>query len=165
MIALKDNNFRNVYQSTQSPSKDYVNKSTILEAINLNDAILSAITKQLENKINNISKQYSWRDKFAFIKNIDCPLTEYKKIISTVEANVFKPFINNENHDTLGKAYKIFLKRAGKVDNKNIILTPDHIKNLMIKLARLNVDDVILYTRTGAGGFLMEAMNYLIQKA
>ena len=77
MIALKDNNFRNVYQSTQSPSKDYVNKSTILEAINLNDAILSAITKQLENKINNISKQYSWRDKFAFIKNIDCPLTAH----------------------------------------------------------------------------------------
>jgi hypothetical protein len=165
MIALKDNNFRNVYQSIQSPSKDDVNKSTILEAINLNDAILSAITKQLENKINNLSKQYSWRDKFAFIKNIDYPLTEYKKIISTVEANVFKPFINNEKHDILGKAYKIFLKRAGKVDNKNIILTPDHIKNLMIKLARLNVDDVILDTCTGTGGFLMEAMNDLIQKA
>lgn len=165
MIALKDNNFRNVYQNIQAPSKDDVNKSTILEAINLNDAILSAITKQLENKVNNLSKQYSWRDKFAFIKNIDYPLNEYKKIISTVETNVFKPFINNEKHDILGKAYKIFLKRAGKVDNKNIILTPDHIKNLMVKLARLNVDDVVLDTCTGTGGFLMEAMNDLIQQA
>ena len=165
MIALKDNNFRNLYQGIQAPSKDDVRKSTILQAVNLNESILSAITKQLENKINNLSKQYSWRDKFAFIKNIDYPLNDYKKIISIIENNVFKPFINNEKHDILGKAYKIFLKRAGKVDNKNIILTPDHIKNLMIQLARLNVDDVVLDTCTGTGGFLMEAMSDLIQKA
>ena len=61
----------------------------------------------------------------------------------------------------VGKAYKIFLSRAGKIDNKNIILTPDHIKNLMVKLANLNKDDVVLDTCMGTGGFLMEAMEFM----
>lgn len=64
--------------------------------------------------------------------------------------------------DILGKAYKIFLSRGGKVDNKNIILTPDHIKSLMVKLADLNLNDVVIDTCTGSGGFLMEAMETLI---
>ena len=50
-------------------------------------------------------------------------------------------------------------------DNKNIILTPDHIKSLMVKLARLNVDDVVLDTCTGSGGFLMESMETMIKMA
>jgi type I restriction enzyme M protein len=48
---------------------------------------------------------------------------------------------------------------------KNIILTPDHIKNLMVELSRLNIDDVVLDTCTGTGGFLMEAMEVLMQLA
>ena len=35
----------------------------------------------------------------------------------------------------------------------------------MVELARLNVNDVVLDTCTGTGGFLMEAMEVLIQKA
>ena len=71
----------------------------------------------------------------------------------------------DEKQDILGRAYKIFLSRAGKVDNKNIILTPDHIKRLMVDLARLSVDDVVLDTCSGSGGFLMEAMEQLIELA
>ena len=167
MIALKDNTFRNTYRNIQAPSKEEVStiKITILECHNLNNAILEAITRQLADKINNLSKGYSWKDRFSFIKNIDYSLLEYKKIITKIEKNIFKPFQNDEKQDILGKAYKIFLKRAGKIDNKNIILTPDHIKSLMVELARLNVNDVVLDTCTGTGGFLMEAMEVLIQKA
>src|SRR3712207_1403361 len=71
----------------------------------------------------------------------------------------------DEKQDILGRAYKIFLTKAGKIDNKNIILTPDHIKGLMIDLARLSLDDVVLDTCTGSGGFLMEAMEQLMDKA
>ena len=35
----------------------------------------------------------------------------------------------------------------------------------MVKLARLNVDDVVLDTCTGSGGFLMEAMETMINDA
>jgi len=167
MIALKDNTFRNTYKNIQAPSRAEVStiKVTILECHNLNNAILEAITRQLADKINNLSKGYSWKDRFSFIKNIDYSLLEYKKIITKIERNIFKPFQNDEKQDILGKAYKIFLKRAGKIDNKNIILTPDHMKSLMVELARLNVNDVVLDTCTGTGGFLMEAMEVLIKKA
>lgn len=167
MIALKDNTFRRSYNAIQAPSEEETKKATskILEAHNLNDSIVSAITRQLESKINNLSKEYNWKDKFSFIKTIDYPLLKYKKLIKQVEKNIFIPFENEEKQDILGRAYKIFLSKAGKVDNKNIILTPDHIKSLMVKLARLTVDDVVLDTCTGSGGFLMESMETMIALA
>lgn len=167
MIALKDNTFRATYRNIEKPSREETEQQqiTILEAHNLNKSVIEAITRQLEGKINNLSKEYSWRDKFSFIKNIDYSIIEYKKIISTIEDQVFKPFQNNEKLDILGRAYKIFLSRTGKIDNKNIILTPDHIKSLMVDLARLNTNDVIIDTCTGTGGFLMEAMQNMIVKA
>lgn len=167
MIALKDNTFRHTYKNIQAPSREEISavKVTVLESHNLNNAILDAITRQLADKINNLSKSYSWKDRFSFIKNIDYSLKEYKEIISKIEKNIFKPFQNDEKQDILAKAYRIFLKRAGKIDNKNIILTPDHIKSLMVELARINVDDVVVDTCTGTGGFLMEAMEKLISLA
>ncbi len=167
MIALKNNNFRSTYKNIQAPSKQEVasTKATVLEAHNLNKAILEAITTELESKINNLSKEFSWRDKFSFIKNVDYTIEEYKRIISIIEERIFYPFQNEEKQDILGRAYKIFLSRAGKVDNKNIILTPDHIKALMVRLARLSVNDVVLDTCAGSGGFLMEAMETMITLA
>lgn len=167
MIALKNNNFRSTYRNIQAPSKEDASstKVTVLESHYLNSAILDAISKELESKVNNLSKEFSWRDKFSFIKNVDYSLAEYKEIIRKIECEIFYPFQNEEKQDILGRAYKIFLSRAGKVDNKNIILTPDHIKALMVKLARLDVKDVVLDTCTGSGGFLMESMETLIDLA
>src|SRR3989338_989867 len=167
MIALTNSNFRSTYKGIQAPSREEITptKATILESHNLNKAIVDAISSQLESKINNLSKEYSWRDKFSFIKNIDYSLIEYKNIIETIETKIFQPYLNEEKQDILGKAYKIFLSRAGKIDNKNIILTPDHIKSLMVKLARLTKDDVVLDTCTGSGGFLMESMEMMTSLA
>lgn len=167
MIALTNNNFRNIYQNISAPSKEEIStvRVAVLEAHHLNRAIVDAITKQLESKINNLSKEYSWADKFSFIKNVDFPLGEYKAIIKKIEQKVYTPYTLDEKQDILGKAYKIFLSRAGQAENKNIILTPDHIKALMVKLARLSVSDVVLDTCTGSGGFLMEAMEKMINLA
>ena len=161
MIALNNNNFRSTYRNIQPEQHD----DSLPESHNLNKAILEAVTSELDGKINNLSKEFSWRDKFSFIKNIDYPLDEYKEIIEIIESKIFHPFHNEEKQDILGRAYKIFLSRAGKVDNRNIILTPDHIKTLMIKLARLSADDVVLDTCTGSGGFLMGAMETMIKLA
>ena len=117
MIALKDQTFRNSYKTIQAPSVEETKKaaSKILEAHILNDNIVSAITRQLESKINNLSKEYNWKDKFSFIKTIDYPLIRYKKLIKQIEENIFIPFENEEKQDILGRAYKIFLSKAGKV--------------------------------------------------
>lgn len=167
MIALKDSTFISTYRGIKGPNKEERNAadSKLLESHNLNLAILDAITRQIYNKANNHSKEYNWRDRFSFIKNIDFPLKAYIEIIKIIEEQIFMPFKMDEKQDILGRAYKIFLSRAGKVENKNIILTPDHIKSLMIELARLDVDDVVIDTCTGSGGFLMEAMEHLTELA
>lgn len=167
LIALTNNNFRNIYHSISKPTQNEVKyaKNSLLEAHHMNDQMLRAISLQLASKINTLSKQFSWSDRFSFIKNIDFSLDEYKKIIEQVETKIFIPYENEEKLDILGKAYKIFLSRAGSAESKNIILTPDHIRSLMIKLGRLAVDDVVLDTCTGSGGFLMDSMEKLINLA
>ncbi len=167
MIALKNSNFRNTYKSIQAPSEEERASVGInlLDSHYMNDAILNAVEIELKGKINNLSKEFSWKDRFSFIKTIDISLLKYIEIIETVESKIYMPFRSDEKLDILGRAYKTFLKRAGKVDNKNIILTPDHVKNLMVKLARLSSEDVVLDTCTGSGGFLMQAMETMIKQS
>ena len=155
MIALTNSNFRNTYKNIQAPTKLELahTQAVITESHYLNDAIVKAIDTQLSSKINNLSKMVNWADQFAFIKTVDYPLENYKYLIKTIEDKIYIPFSNEEKQDILGKAYKVFLSRAGKAEDKNIILTPDHIKRLMVKLARLNVDDVVIDTCMGSGGF------------
>lgn len=163
MIALTDSNFRSIFNSIEKPDDKEISKTNqaIPESIYMSKALLEAINNKLRSKINNLSKQFSWIDQFSFIKNIDFNLMEYKNILNLIYNKIYIPFQNEEKQDILGRAYKIFLSRSGKIDNKNIILTPDHIKNLMVKLARLNLNDVVIDTCTGTGGFLMESMEKL----
>lgn len=167
MIALTNDDFRNTYKNKSLPSEDEIARTsiTLLQAHHLNNAIIYAIENQLKSKINSLSKEYSWSDKFSFIKNVDFSLIEYKSIIQTIETKIYQSYLLDEKQDILGKAYKIFLSRAGSAESKNIILTPDHIKELMVKLARLSVDDVVIDTCMGTGGFLMEAMEKMINLA
>lgn len=167
MIALMDNTFIATYRNIQKPNEgqQQASKNKLIQAHNLNERILDAIVNQIETKVNSYSKEYHWRDQFSFIRNIDIPLKEYIKLIEDLEKYIFIPFREDEKHDILSRAYKIFLSRAGKVENKNIILTPDHIKTLMIELANLNVDDKVLDTCTGSGAFLMEALEKLVALA
>ena len=123
----------------------------------ISDSILKTISKLIKAKINNTSKE-KWENQFSFIKNLDLDLNEYIDMIKLINSKIYRSFKSGQKQDILGKAYKIFLSKAGKVDNKNIILTPDHIKHLMVELACLNKDDVVLDTCMGTGGFLMEAM-------
>ncbi|MBD8048126.1 N-6 DNA methylase [Clostridium faecium] len=163
MIALTNANFRNIYNQIEAPSKEAVAafQGSVLESHNLNESIVNAINEQLQSKVNNLSKVFNWKDQFSFIKNIDYSLKEYKEIINIIHNKIYIPFSNEEKQDILGKAYKVFLSRSGRAEDKNIILTPDHIKGLMVKLARLSIDDVVIDTCTGSGGFLMEAMEMM----
>lgn len=167
MIALKDQTFKDTYLHVGPPTIEE-RKNThykLVDAHNLNNMIIEAIDRQIKGRINSFSKEINWRGQFSFIESIDYDLTAYKQLIKKVESNIFIPFSYDEKLDILGRAYKIFLSKAGKVDNKNIILTPDHIKRLMVRLARLELKDRVLDTCTGSGGFLMEAMEVMTKKA
>lgn len=164
LIALKDNNFRNIYQSIQAEKSSNA-YGVSLECARLNTLILESVESQLYEKVNSHSKQYAWLSRFGFIKNIDIPIDDYKYNIKRIEDNIYALIEKKEKQDLLGKAYKIFLSRAGAAENKNIILTPDHIKSLMVRLARITRNSVVLDTCTGSGGFLMESMERMIEEA
>lgn len=163
LIALSDSTFRGTYSNIEKPTTEELatTSQAVPSSLYMSESMLNAIDRQLSSKVNNLSKRISWLDQFSFIKNIDFSLEQYKEILDTIRTKIYIPFQKEEKQDILGKAYKIFLSRSGKIDNKNIILTPDHVKELMIKLAQLNLDDVVLDTCTGTGGFLMEAMEKL----
>lgn len=167
MIALKDKTFRDTYLRVGPPTTEERKNSRykLVDAHNLNNMIIEAIDRQIKGRINSFSKEINWRGQFSFIESVDYDLTSYKQLIKKIERNIFIPFSFDEKLDILGRAYKIFLSKAGKVDNKNIILTPDHIKRLMVRLARLELKDRVLDTCTGSGGFLMEAMEVMTKKA
>ena len=167
MIALRNDNFRNTYRNIIAPtdSERSTTKINLLDSHYLNKAILDSVNIELKDKINSLSKEYSWIDRFSFIKTVDLPLDKYIDLIKEIENKIYRPFRKNQKQDILGKAYKMFLSRSGKIDNKNIILTPDHIKKLMVDLARITLDDVVLDTCTGSGGFLMEAMERMTAQA
>lgn len=160
MIALDDSKFRSVYQSQVAPED-----ARLVEARYLNDEIVAAVNRQLVKKVNSESKQIDWEDRFSFIKTVDIPLYEYISIIDDIDMRVHQPSKRSMKRDILGRAYKIFLSRAGKMDNKNIILTPDHIKTLMVDLAQLGATDVVIDTCMGSGGFLMDAMEQLVARS
>lgn len=167
MIALKDENFIGSYRGVKPPNESQQKsaQNKLIPAHFLNEKIIDSIESQIKDKANSHSKEYHWRDRFSFIRTIDIPLDKYIKIIIDIEQNIFIPFREDEKQDILSRAYKIFLSRAGNMENKNIILTPDHIKELMVDLARLDVTDKVLDTCTGSGGFLMEAMEQMIDMA
>jgi hypothetical protein len=167
MIALTNSNFRNTYKNIQAPTKRELaqTQAVVTESHYLSEAIITAIDNQLSSRVNNLSKVFNWADQFSFIKNINYSLDDFKDVIQTIEDKIYIPFSNEEKQDILGKAYKIFLSRAGRAEDKNIILTPDHIKKLMVKLARLSVNDVVIDTCMGSGGFLMESMEVMTSLA
>lgn len=110
MIALTNDNFRKSYKDVLEPSdaERAQTRVNLLSAHYLNKRILESVDIELHDRINSLSKEYSWIDRFAFIKTIDIPLSDYKSIIKRIEYNIFIPFQSNQKHDILGRAYRIF---------------------------------------------------------
>lgn len=120
MIAPGSENFRRSYKGYQKPDEG----ERLIDAHELNEHIISAVVRRFGTDADSHSKAIDWANRFAFIKTVDIPLDEYKSIISDIEQQVYQPSQAAVKKDVLGRAYRIFLSRAGGMDNKNIILTP-----------------------------------------
>ena len=104
-------------------------------------------------------------NELSFIKtDNDLTKTEIlKEILVELENNVIPLFNNLTNYDIIGKFYEEFLRFAGVTNvKKGIVLTPNHILKLFTELIDIKVNDVILDTCCGTGGFLIAGMNSLI---
>lgn len=102
-----------------------------------------------------VAPDFDWSSLPAFAEPMDCPIEAVLNALHVVEHGLMPVFKGGA--DVLGAAYKTFLKDAGGIDNRNIILTPEHVRTLMLRLARIGRGDAVLDTCTGTGGFLLDA--------
>ena len=65
----------------------------------------------------------------------------------------------------LGKFYTQFIRYAGTDKKIGLVLTPSHITDLFCDLADLNESCKVLDPCCGTGGFLVSAMNYMLNKS
>lgn len=66
--------------------------------------------------------------------------------------------------DGLGAAYEVLGMRAGKDVKAGQFFTPENVVRFMVKLAELDVDDLILDPACGTGRFLIYSMEDLLSK-
>nr|WP_157814305.1 N-6 DNA methylase [Rhizobium sullae] len=89
-----------------------------------------------------------------------------KEVSLLIEENV-RPFLETyKDIDVIGQFYGEFLRYTGG-DKKGlgIVLTPRHITEIFVKMARVGLNDTVLDTCCGTGGFLIAALAEMDAKA
>ncbi|MDQ2949608.1 MAG: SAM-dependent methyltransferase, partial [Acidobacteriota bacterium] len=73
--------------------------------------------------------------------------------------------LGDKGYDVLGRFYREFIRYAGTDKKTGLVLTPQHITEFFGDVVNLNVNDVVLDSCCGSGGFLISAMKYMLDKA
>jgi type I restriction enzyme M protein len=155
LIALENIAFAKSY-------KDYINPKQLAEYL------VATVKNEFQNGQVGESKLAILISRFEFIKT-DTSLSKEKNalrdIITDIKENI-KDFIKtHEYFDVLGQLYIEFLRYANSDKGLGIVLTPPHITEFMSELAEVNKHSVIYDNCTGTGGFLVSAMNKMVEDA
>lgn len=73
--------------------------------------------------------------------------------------------MGDKGYDVLGRFYREFIRYAGTDKKTGLVLTPQHITEFFCDVVGLNVNDVVLDSCCGSGGFLISAMKRMLEKA
>ncbi|KKQ96818.1 MAG: methyltransferase [Candidatus Levybacteria bacterium RIFCSPLOWO2_12_FULL_39_17] len=155
LIALENAAFRASYKSHKTPQ-------------NLADALVQTVLDELESA-NIIGKKLENLDiQFSFIKTDTSLSTKnnvLKDLIDEIDENINSFIKTHEYFDVLGQLYIEFLRYANSDKGLGIVLTPPHITELFSELAQVNKKTIVYDNCTGTGGFLISAMQKMIQDA
>jgi type I restriction enzyme M protein len=155
LIALENKAFRGSYKLHKNPYE---------LANNLVDTIINELKSAniSEKKIENLKIAYS------FIRSqpaLSGEKTVLSDIITSIDININNYLKTNKYSDVLGQFYIEFLRYANNDKGLGIVLTPIHITQLFSELADVNKDDIIYDNCTGTGGYLISAMQRMINGA
>jgi type I restriction enzyme M protein len=159
LIALMDDYFENGYISLTAGNR-------------LANEIVKTITAVLEknkvesNKIKLLENQFSFIEHHPELskfneKTGETPLYHVVKDL----ADHVKPFIQDHyDFDVIGNFYGEFIRYTGG-DKKGlgIVLTPKHIAELFVDIAKVNKNSTVLDTCTGTAGFLIASMKKMLE--
>ena len=144
------------------------------EGVKDGEILFDAIDKYLRNKsLMPHAKIGELKDNFTFIQN-DLTLNRVRDDLGMTPLKYFtiklneklKKNIKHSDMDVLGNFYGEFVKYGGNDGNSlGIVLTPRHITNLMCDLIEINESDYVLDPCCGSGGFLIAAMNRMLEQA
>lgn len=73
--------------------------------------------------------------------------------------------MGDKGYDVLGRFYREFIRYAGTDKKTGLVLTPQHITEFFCDVVDLNVNDVVLDSCCGSGGFLISAMKRMLEMA
>lgn len=153
-----------------------VDKLQGLQGVGVKDGeiLFDAIDKYLRNKsLMPHAKIGELKDNFTFMQS-DLTLNRVRDDLGMTPLKYFtiklneklKKNIKHSDMDVLGNFYGEFVKYGGNDGNSlGIVLTPRHITNLMCELIDINENDYILDPCCGSGGFLIAAMNRMLEQA
>ncbi|MGW9816688.1 HsdM family class I SAM-dependent methyltransferase [Staphylococcus cohnii] len=153
-----------------------VDKLQGLQGVGVKDGeiLFDAIDKYLRNKsLMPHAKIGELKDNFTFMQS-DLTLNRVRDDLGMTPLKYFtiklneklKKNIKHADMDVLGNFYGEFVKYGGNDGNSlGIVLTPRHITNLMCDLIEINDNDYVLDLCCGSGGFLIAAMNRMLEQA
>jgi len=154
LTALEDDGFSNSYRKNNKPALLLRNiKSAMLESMNTSG--IQAPT------IQSVKSSYSFMD-------IPGELGQGRVLADLVadideRVNNFKK--THEYYDFLGQFYIEFLRYSNSDKGLGIVLTPPHITDLAVRLAKVGASDVLYDNCAGTGGFLISGMKEMIRGA
>ena len=135
------------------------------------DKIHDALCCNLQ-RIKVGDKREAMLHQFNFIKD-RTNLNEYNEQLGKTPLKYFTEYIKNEifpsfsqaNEDILGFFYGEFIKYSGgDGQTLGVVLTPKHITELFCDILEITPEDKVLDPCTGTGGFLISAMNKMLQQ-
>ncbi|EAH6028439.1 SAM-dependent DNA methyltransferase [Campylobacter upsaliensis] len=92
-----------------------------------------------------------------------------KQIFTYIYENIYKEInILNKNskfYDVMGELYNEFLKYAMTDGKMGIVLTPSYVTKMMVQILEINADSKVMDLATGSAGFLIAAMDLMIDFA
>lgn len=141
---------------------------------NLGRELLRALAREIENAVSESAKQKAMLQPYQFLEThpelnrIPPKQTEWplRALVSKIEEHV-RPFLDTyRDIDVIGQFYGEFLRyTGGDKQGLGIVLTPRHLTELFVKMARVGLKDTVLDTCCGTGGFLIAALAELDAKA
>ncbi len=145
MVALKEDKFSHKFYNFAEPADFDILKNMILAET---DIFFGTTTR---DRFQTILSDSGLKNKHSDGHSLLYYLITRLKTLLTNSEYIFN------SQDILGLFYHVFFndEKSGDTKGQGIVLTPDPIKELMVRLSEINLDSVVYDPCTGTGGFLM----------
>ncbi|MHA1575394.1 MAG: HsdM family class I SAM-dependent methyltransferase [Alphaproteobacteria bacterium] len=135
------------------------------------DALSTHMTRvkvKPETKKEQVLSQFNVVKDRTTLNQVDERLakTPLKYFTEFLQKNVYATIVKNSSEDVLGRFYGEFIRYSGgDGQSLGVVLTPSHITELFCDLIDIKPLDIVFDPCCGTGGFLITAMNKMLNQA